>query len=297
MTDACKVNFKDSIKEMPNLKMIVLLGNDSYKAVTGQSTVKMKSVYLQPFKLEEYGEIYFVPIPHPASLLYNPTPEANAKFYDGVKSCFELLKAYKKVTKQRRFIYILDSEKLVRALDILKKHKFLSIDTETTGLKFYSSEMLCFAISFEDSTAIAFPWKWGVDSLDYFWNEKDRELIIQTFSEFFFDPNKGFTAHNSKFDSLIFREEFGYPIENIRFDTMNAAFLLDSNKPSDLDSVVLRELPENVGYKKSFWIDVSESEKEAGTWWKKKKLDDVLEYCCEDASNTFTLSKILAGKL
>jgi len=296
MTSACLYNFQESIKQMPNLKIVVLLGTDAYKAVTGNA-IPMKKVYLQMFQLPEYGEIYFLPCYHPASILYNPTPEAIDLFHNGIKTAFTILKARKVISKPQKYVNILNKEQLDKALQLIYNQPQISIDTETTGLQFSFAEMICLAVCFEERTAIAIPWKWGVEKLDYYWPEAEREKIRKTFVNYFNDESKGVCAHNSKFDSLIFFKEFGSQINNIRFDTMTASFILDSNSPNDLESCTVREIPENAGRKKSFWANISEADKESGTWWRKKTLDETLDYCCEDADNTFSLAKIYAGKL
>lgn len=298
MTVPCLHHFKkESLKLMPNLKVVALCGCDSYAAVTGKKTT-LKNVYLQPFNLEEYGELLFVPIPHPASILYRADAKNIAYFEDGVKGVFGLLDAQKRTTKEPKYALILTPEKLKVALGLIKEERVLSVDTETTSLKFYNANMICFALSWEDQTAVAIPWKWSKgDDLGYFWEQKEREEITETFRKVFSDKNKAVIAHNSKYDSLIFTQEFGFPISNIKVDTMLLSFHLDSNQPYGLDDVVLRECPEFAGYKQKFWEKVTAAEKDNGTWWKKYQLEEILHYCAEDASLTYSIAKPMLRRL
>lgn len=293
----CKYNLTESISNMPNLKLLVGLGNDVYKCVMDIGTVTMKNVYLKTFPHKEFS-MDFVPIPHPASTLYNPTAKVIAYFEDGVSGAINLLRANKKIEKVKKFISILTSDKLEKALSILDKQSILSVDTETTSLKPHLAEMICISFSFEDRTAISFPWKWGKEKLEFYWNEEERGLIESYFRKFFLSHNKAFISHNNKYDSQIIHKEFGFPIENIRCDTMLLSHLLDSNQPAGLEAVVIREMPENtLGYKSDFWSNITEAEKERGDWWKKKTLEEILDYCAEDTSNTFEVAKIYLRRL
>ena len=296
MTVPCLHYFKESLKLMPNLKIVALCGCDSYTAITGRK-VTLKNVYLQPFTLPEY-DVLFVPIPHPASILYRADAKNIAYFEDGVKGIFGLLDAQKRTTKEPKYALITSPEKLSIALGLIKEERVLSVDTETTSLKFYNANMICFALSWEDQTAVAIPWKWSQGGdLEYFWEQKEREEIRETFREVFSDTNKAVIAHNSKYDSLIFTQEFGFPISNIKVDTMLLSFHLDSNQPYGLDDVVLRECPEFAGYKQKFWEKVTTAEKDNGTWWKKYQLEEIMRYCAEDASLTYSIAKPMLRRL
>lgn len=296
MTVPCLPHFKTSLDLMSNLRIVVLCGADSYAAVVGKKAT-LKSIYLQPFTLPEYGNLLFVPIPHPASILYKADAKNTAYFEDGVKGVLGLLNAQKIVTKEPRYALILSPEKLDIVLGLIKEQKVISVDTETNSLKFYDADMICFALSWEDQTAVSIPWKWGKDQLEFYWGKNEREKIINTFKEIFSDPNKAVIAHNSKYDSLIFAAEFGFPVSNIKVDTMLLSFMLDSNQPYKLDDVVLREAPEYAGYKKKFWDRSTNTEKDNGTWWKKYQLEEILSYCAEDASLTYSIAKPMLRRL
>ncbi len=299
--EQCKYNLIGSIKLMSNLKAIICMGNDVVKMITNTNKVVMKNIYLSTIDQHEYGNFSFIPIPHPASVLYKPEPDTIKKFYDGVKYAVEIVKAKKKLTKEKKIFIVKTKEHLYKCIELLKTKNTFAYDTENTSLKFYKAQNICFGFSWENSTAVVFPYMWpdsNKEKLIYYWEEPEREAIKQFLKVMFNDPKKKTIAQNLKYDSLLSFSCLGTQINNPAFDDMLASFLLDSNQKSDLESLVIREIPECAGYKENFWSQFSEKEKEDGTWifriedyWK------VLEYCGDDCANTFEIAKILSKRL
>jgi uracil-DNA glycosylase len=296
MYEPCRHHFTESIEQMPNLKLVIVLGADSYKFLSGEKPT-MKNVYLTQLRLDKYPNILFIPNYHPSWTLRQPSPENVKKFKDGIKNAIEILKAQKKITKQKRIFVVRSKEQLYKVFDVLKSKKVLSFDTETTSLKFYKAKLICFGFSYELLTAIVFPYMIpDGDILKYYWEEPEREAIKKFINEIFNNQEISIVAQNGKYDSLICNI-FGTGINNLKFDTMLASYTLDSNQSFDLDSLVIREIPEHAGYKANFWSNVSESDKEDGTWVFKVDYEDILEYNGIDCFCTLEISQILSKRL
>jgi uracil-DNA glycosylase family 4 len=297
MYEPCRHHFKESIEQMPNLKLVIVLGADAYKFLTGEKPT-MKSVYLKQINIPEYPDILFLPVYHPSYSLRQPTPDNIKLFYDGIKNSITILQAKKKLTKKKKIFVVRSKEQLYKILDILKTKSVLSFDTETTSLKFYKAKLICFGFSYELLTAIVFPYMIpDGDILKYYWEEPEREAIKKFMREIFNDKTKSIVAQNGKYDSLICSKIFGTGIANLKFDSMLASYTLDSNQSFDLDSLVVREIPEHAGYKANFWSKVSESDKEDGSWIFKVDYEDVLEYNGIDCFCTLEISQTLAKRL
>lgn len=294
ITTACSVHFDESLKLMPNLKVVLLLGGEACKAVSGVQKTVMKDLYLRPFKLEKYGEILFIPNYHPASILYNPTPPQIALFYEGIKQSIEIYKSLKELTKPVRSVIIKDEELLKSSLDFLGRQPFLAYDSEFTSLQFKLAELLTLHFSSEENTALGFPYMWwNGEAIVPYW-PSDTMSYIDNWAKFIFtNPNTSICGQNIKIDSLVARR-FGLEkgITNIVFDTQAASFVLDSNLPMSLEDLIAREIPERAGRKARFWGDVDKK-----NWYKYFTLDQILEYGNDDAMDTFKIANILAKRL
>jgi len=293
----CLKYFEESLKEMPNIKIIMVLGVDAYKFITGKTKAAMSSIYSIPFKLEKYGDILFYPNYHPAALLYKPDHIIEEKFVGGFRIMKEMLEASKTITKKNNYKHILNPEHLDIALNVLKRQEFFSFDLETTSLVPHQAKILSFNFSWEEKTGIAFPYYYiNNGNLEYFWEEEQRNKIIETLKEIFSSDVK-VTTQNGKYDSLVLKHNFGFGIK-IAFDTMLASFLLDSNQNFNLDSITAREIPEEAGVKSEFWNSINaDEEQRKEDWYLKISLEDLLDYGIHDADVTYRLTKILARRL
>jgi DNA polymerase-1 len=209
----------------------------------------------------------------------------------------EMLEASKTITKKNNYKHILNPEHLDIALNVLKRQEFFSFDLETTSLVPHQAKILSFNFSWEEKTGIAFPYYYiNNGNLEYFWEEEQRNKIIETLKEIFSSDVK-ITTQNGKYDSLVLKHNFGFGIK-IAFDTMLASFLLDSNQNFNLDSITAREIPEEAGVKSEFWNSINaDEEQRKEDWYLKISLEDLLDYGIHDADVTYRLTKILARRL
>lgn len=296
-TNQCIRYFEESLSLMPNLKIVMLLGVDVYKLISEKTKAAMSSIYALPFKNEKYGDIIFFPNYHPAALLYKPDPEIINRFFNGFKTMLILLESSKAVTKKHNYKAILESKFIDVVFDVIEKQKVVSFDTETTSVVPHKAKILSFHFSWEEKTGVAFPFHIVRDGeLVKYWDEKTENHLIKRLKKVLTDPDKIWVAQNGKYDSLILRYNFGFDF-NLKFDTMLASFLLDSNNNFSLDDIVTRELPEEAGIKTQFWSDIPEDDLRNETWFLNIAPDDLLEYGTHDADITLRIAKIFNRRL
>jgi uracil-DNA glycosylase family 4 len=291
--NACKPYFQESLSLMPKLKAILILGGEAYKFVTGTNKTVMKDLYLKSFRLKEYGDILFIPNYHPSSILYNPSPDQVALFYNGIKQSIEMYKALKEVSKPVHSFLTKNEQDLKRVLEYISSQSLIAFDTEFTSLKHPISQLLTMHFSTEENTAIGIPYRyWNGKELVYFFSHESNLFIANKLKEIFSNPRIGIAGQNLKCDSIMMRKEFGFRISNVRFDCQAASFLLDSSLGTSMEDMLARELPERAGRKTKFWGDI-----EKNGWYKHFSLDEILSYGNDDAMDTFKLANVLAAKL
>ena len=291
----CYDNFAESMHQMPKLKLVVLLGVDVYKMISGKASGTMKDLFCQPFKLEEWNNIEFFPTYSPGSICYKPTPTAIDNFYSGIRRAIERLVIQKKLTKKFNSVIIREDADLRNILPYIEKARKFAVDTEFTSLQIWRSELICASFSWENNTAVGIPWKKynkEKDCMEYYWNVLQQSEIRQAIPAIFLS-GKSITTQNGKVESLIMRKEFGIKVD-YKFDIMHKVYLDNSNLPANLKAITARMLPENIGWKEDFWGDVTDKELKDETWYKKKDLWETIELCNKDAANTFELTNILA---
>jgi DNA polymerase I len=209
---------------------------------------------------------------------------------------------------KKKFKYTLvDSEnKFKKFLIELKKQKSFAFDTETTGVNPLSDELL----------GISFCWKRGEayyvlinnekliinnEKKENLFNYQEEEKIVKNVKHSWLEKLKPiFTdakikkfAHNMKFDMRFMGEALGAEVEGIEFDTMIAAYLLNSgSRQLNLDAVSFSEL----GFEKISKVDLIGKGRDKITF--SEVTDEKMSlYSCEDSDCTFQLVKTLKKQL
>jgi len=281
--EPCRKHLIQSLKMMPRLKIIALVGADAYKLVTGKK-VTFKDVFAKPFKHPDFPVELF-PIYHPASAGHNPDMEP--LIYNGIRQVFDYVSVKKKLIKPFKSVVVTKPEILHKILPYLIKQPILATDTEFTDLKIWLKEMLCISFSWEVRTGIGIPYKrWDAiqNKIVPFWQPPEMNLIKESIPKIF--DGKQVVTHNGGAEWSTLKKEFKYDLV-WTYDTMYRAHEIDCNYSKNLDSLVSRYIPENAGYKKDFWGDEIED-----GWYKDKPIEQVVDYCNMDAANTFELAKI-----
>ena len=168
----------------------------------------------------------------------------------------------------------------------------VSADTETTGLDFTNSRVICLSLCWSDEDAAVIP-LYKNPAGDKYWDDDTFKKIIQ-WMETLFSSGIKVLWHNAKFDVLMLKHNFGFTAKS-DFDTMLAHHLIDENPPHHLKSLAEKFIDPNA---KESETAVSESVKANGGKWTQEckehwKADHsiLMKYACYDVQFTFKLYK------
>ena len=161
------------------------------------------------------------------------------------------------------------------------KYKIISFDLETTDINPLKANIVGISFSFSHHEAYYIPILFPDDVQGY---ELDRDEVLSELKEIWENPSLYFVGQNIKYDSIIL-SRIGIDVENIAFDTMLAAHLINPIKSTyKLDDLSLEYLNYKkiniealIGYKGN-QINMSEV-----------SVHDVKDYACEDADVAFQL--------
>ncbi|MBB6212663.1 DNA polymerase I [Borreliella californiensis] len=166
-------------------------------------------------------------------------------------------------------------------METLKKAKCISVDTETSSLDTYTAKLIGISISFKEFEGYYIP----IEAKGK--NYIEKNYIIQKFNNLF-KSNPKIIGQNYKFDYKILKNNGFSPIAPY-FDTMIAAYLIDTNSKVSLDFLAEKYLMhknikyEDVIQKNDNFANIS--------------LEMATSYSSEDADITFRLFNIFTKKL
>ncbi|WKC85450.1 DNA polymerase I [Borreliella lusitaniae] len=184
-------------------------------------------------------------------------------------------------TENVKYHSITTKKELDNLIESLKKAKYISIDTETSSLDTYTAKLIGISISFKEFEGYYIP----IEAKGKIYIEK--HYIIQKFNNLF-EANPKIIGQNYKFDYKILKNNGFSPIPPY-FDTMIAAYLIDTNSKVSLDFLAEKYLMhKNIKYediiqKNDNFANIS--------------LEMAKDYSSEDADITFRLFNIFTEKL
>ena len=186
----------------------------------------------------------------------------------------------------------------------IRQSKIVAIDTETTGLDEMADKLVGISLSTAKNQACYIPLRVneeGIDQHKLLSDELVRRMLNECLS-----PEIRVIGQNFKFDYKILCN-WGLKVPNIYFDTMIAAWLLDSSHPVGMDALAVRYLGiEPIHFKdllpktrKKAPKKTLENKEHAAN---KPCFADVpltlaVQYAAEDADITWQLYETLAPKL
>ncbi len=168
----------------------------------------------------------------------------------------------------------------------LGEQSIFAFDTETTSVDTMEAKLVGISVSFKADEAAYIPVGHQTGA------QLDQATVINALKAVFEDPSIGKTGHNIKYDYEILRRH-GMKVAGIRFDTMIAAFLLNSlGRSQSLDDLAYAELgvemipiTELIGVgKDQITFD--------GT-----AIDEAATYAAEDADMSWRLYEIFSKRL
>lgn len=184
-------------------------------------------------------------------------------------------------TENVKYRSITTKIELDNLIESLKKAKYISIDTETSSLDTYTAKLIGISISFKEFEGYYIP----IEAKGKIYIEKN--YIIQKFNNLF-ESNPKIIGQNYKFDYKILKNNGFNPIPPY-FDTMIAAYLIDTNSKVSLDFLAEKYLMhknikyEDVIQKNDNFANIS--------------LEMATSYSSEDADITFRLFNLFTKKL
>jgi DNA polymerase-1 len=187
--------------------------------------------------------------------------------------------------KETDYILISDDKAFKRLIEKLEKESQFVFDLETDSLDVFTALIAGIAVSFETNKGYYIPINHTDQTLD-------EKLVLDRIRPIFEDERIRKIAQNIKFDTMILRQH-GINTRNLYFDTMIAAYLIDSSTSQhNLDNLAFEYLNYNT-------IKIEEI---IGSGKSQKKMTelpatDVFEYACEDADITLRLMKVFQKKL
>ena len=184
--------------------------------------------------------------------------------------------------KSKKYKIIQTKGQLNSLFEKIKSVDEICLDTETTSLKAFETELLGIGISFKADEAYYIPFNDNLES----------KYLIEQFSDLLAQPNLKVFGQNIKYDYEVL-SNYEIDIKNISFDTLIASYIANpSSNFHNLDHQALHYL----NYQKI-------ATKELLKAGKKKRamseipLQEIANYCCEDVDYTWQLKQILTKEL
>ncbi len=211
-------------------------------------------------------------------------------------------------TRLHTYNTVLNEAELRTLIDELKNSTAICVDLETTSLDTMMCRIVGVAISVKENTGWYIPV--SDSSEDVNTNEESQASMFEVKEKPSTDKPEYLSAlrvmqqlkpllenksiqkigQNLKFDALIMRR-YDVIVSPVGFDTMLASYLLDSDKPHNMDALALRYMNYS-----PVSITTLIGEKKTGSMTD-APLDKIAEYAAEDADVTLTLRNILYEEL
>jgi DNA polymerase-1 len=188
----------------------------------------------------------------------------------------------------REYETVLDDATFERWLDGIQLAELVSFDTETTGLDPMEARIVGLSFSFEPGRSAYIPLTHryaGVPS------QLPIDDVLRRLKPWFEDPTRKKIGQNVKYDQHVLAN-YGIALAGVAHDTLLQSYVLESQRPHDMDSLAWRHL----GVKTISYADVAG--KGAGhIGFDQVSIDKAAEYSGEDADLTLQLHGALYPKV
>jgi DNA polymerase-1 len=222
----CFGNTLNLIKQMPNLKLIVPVGNVALRAFTGKQGIT--SVSGTESQWEQYK---LMPLVHPATIIYAKNRGKLEEFNTHVCRIPSILEG--KLVQQSAVSWhqLASLSEWKEYLQRIYAANCFAYDLETTGLNPFREnqyiKMVSFAINEHESVALVFD-SWVLEHL---------QEVLDDLKILFEDPKIQKIGANEKFDRLWLRAILGIQVQGISDDVQLSQYALHSNRANDLKSM------------------------------------------------------------
>ena len=265
-------------------EIIIALGNVPLKRLTKKTGItKLQGTVIE----SELGKV--VPCIHPAAVLRNPD------YFDDIVRVLRFVKDTISGVVQEKLptkVLIADSlEKVRKVVERVRREPELVIDLETTGFSFVSDKILCYALTWSSTLGVVIPLLHQHEKP--FWSDVELKEVYNMLREIG-NSSAAKIGHNIKFDMNFCRKN-GFPLKQIKFDTMLAHYVLDENREHGLKPLALR------------FTDMGEYDRDIRKFVKGADAEDesfanvpdskLWEYAAKDVMATYRLYQIFKPKI
>ena len=185
-------------------------------------------------------------------------------------------------TENARYKAILTEDELEEVWEKAKNAIFLSFDCETDGLDEMKALPVGVSFSFEPGEGYYIPLKCEGEST------LGEPYVRAKLQELFDQGNFKLIGQNFKYDYKVLTR-WGLKLPTLYFDTMIAAWMLESDERSNMDALALKYLD----YETIHFKDIVPK----GKTFDSVSLEDALPYAAEDSDITLQLFSVLKKKL
>jgi DNA polymerase-1 len=243
LIDLCYPFTEELIKSMPNLKLIVAVGNVPLLAVLKQKG-GIKEASGKLFDYPPNPNIKVMPLIHPAAVLYEPK---NLRvFLSSMAKIPAALNGDLSMTKKNgRYFIVKTIENWRQLKEVILKQPILSFDLETTSLNpFEDGAMVkCVGFSFKFGTGVCIPLGIGCG-----WTFDEYEEIHNGIEEIMVNPDIKKIAQNAKFDMMWLRIIMGIETKGLWRDVGVTEYTINTKEWPNLKDMAWDYTEDMGGY-------------------------------------------------
>lgn len=223
--EACMNYTWEDIEGMPNLKLVVAVGNVALRALTGKQQITKVSGEEWEFPLiigDTPHSVKLMPLMHPSYVLQSQDKELD-RFYDHVGRIPQIVAGGLSTEEDfGEYIVIQTMEQFLKLILHLQSKKMFAYDIETTGLnpRDPNSLIKCIQFSAELKRAYVLPLAPGP------WTSAEYTYIVDNLKKLFEYRRIGKIGQNIKFDNLWMKTILGIDVKGTIWDTKIAEYLL-----------------------------------------------------------------------
>ena len=188
----------------------------------------------------------------------------------------------------REYETVLDDATFERMLDAIQRAELVSFDTETTGLDPMEARIVGLSFSVEPGRASYIPLTHRYAGVP---TQLPIDDVLRRLKPWFEDATRKKLGQNVKYDQHVLAN-YGIALAGVAHDTLLQSYVLESQRPHDMDSLAFRHL----GVKTISYADVAG--KGAGhIGFDQVSIDKATEYSGEDVDITLQLHGALYPKV
>ena len=233
--EACRPRLE---AELSNIRNFVTLGKYAYQAIVGGSSgvLAIRGSLIHLPAEEPFGDRKVLPTVHPSFVLraqrwrhvFRSDLQKARRFFSNQEKWVEPKRVYNaSPTELKKF---------------LSSHDVFAWDTETDSIEPLTAKLRCIGIGTSDEVHVIS--LLGKDGITRFYPKWEENEIVEVMKDFLVDPTKLKIGHNSTtYDRTVIQSRWGV-VPNPQLDTLL------------LHKVVESELPHNLGYVSSLYLDI-----------------------------------------